>query len=400
MRQETDPADLARHASRAVGEATAVDRCLVAVVEDGVLSVRGDWQAPGVDLPAVPPSGALPAALAGLLTEDGDGFGLPVEVDDVDADARLTAADANAVRRALGVRALGLVPLRAGRQHVGWLVVASEQPRSWSERVLTVCRGVAADLGTNLVQVQLYDQQRESVQRLQEIDLVRHAFVSNVSHELRTPLTSISGYVELVAEGALGPLDGPLERAIGVIARNTERLRSLVEDLLLLSAHDATSIRLDTSPLDLTPVVVDCVRTMQAATPSGDLVVDVEVPDVLPAVLGDREQLDRVVSHLVGNALKFTPDGGRVRVRLEGDHAAVRLQVSDTGIGIPVEEQHRLFERFFRSTLSQQAEIQGAGLGLALAHTIVGLHGGTLEVSSARGTGTTVTVELPVAAAS
>ena len=237
-----------------------------------------------------------------------------------------------------------------------------------------------------------------SMRRLRELDRAKDAFISNVSHELRTPLTSISGYVELISDGELGELSPGLAQAVDVIGRNTGRLRSLVEDLLTLSAYDASEVRLDRTNLDLAALLSECHGALVPLLVRRELDVRVQPAPDLRRIEADRTQLERVVLNLMSNAVKFTPDGGRVLVRAENAGENVVVTVEDSGIGIPADEQERLFSRFFRSSLSMSAEIQGTGLGLALTKTLVEQHGGSVSLTSAEGVGTTVTVRLPVTA--
>ncbi|HSK33688.1 MAG TPA: HAMP domain-containing sensor histidine kinase, partial [Propionicimonas sp.] len=212
---------------------------------------------------------------------------------------------------------------------------------------------------------------------------------------LRTPRTSIVGYLEMLAEGGLGPLDEGVSRGVGIIERNVHRLRDLVEDLLTLSAYDAAQVQLDRQPIDLADVVADCLQTLVPTTDAKGLDVTVVRSPGLPLVPADRTQIERVVLNLLSNAAKFSRDGGSVTVRLRPDGSDVMMSVVDHGIGIPAVEQAQLFSRFFRSSLAMAGEIQGTGLGLALVQTIVEWHDGTVEVTSAEGVGSTVTVRLP-----
>lgn len=395
LRQDLDSAQLLRRAVRALGVATRADRCQVYLVNAADEQPDlGDWYADHLDLPVPVPYVDLPQALVRLL-QVAEVSRKPVAVDDVENDSLLTAGDARDVVTALGVRGVLATPMRVGIHLVGWVFVESVTPRAWSDREVVLCEGLAHDLGAVLLQVQAYEQQRESMRRLTELDRAKDAFISNVSHELRTPLTSISGYLELIMDRSVGDLPADLVQSLEVINRNTGRLRALVEDLLSLSAYDSDEAEMDPVPTDLGSVVVDSHRQMLPQLAHRRLEVEVRVTPGLPRVSADREQLHRAVSNLLSNAVKFTPDGGAVRVLVEAGNEGVVLRVSDTGIGIPVDEQPRLFSRFFRSSLAVRAQKQGTGLGLALAKTIVEQHGGTIALVSAEGRGTTVTVTLP-----
>ena len=195
----------------------------------------------------------------------------------------------------------------------------------------------------------------------------------------------------------MGTLTDDVSQGIAIIERNVGRLRSLVEDLLALSAYDAEQVNLDMRPLDLAAVVAECQQTLAPSTHAKQLEVVVVTDADLPAVIGDRTQLERVVLNLLNNAVKFSHDGEAVTVRLGREDDEVVMRVIDRGIGIPLAEQDRLFSRFFRSSLSVADEIQGTGLGLALVQSVVEWHDGTVEIESAEGEGTTVVVRLPAA---
>ena len=167
-----------------------------------------------------------------------------------------TPAGAGEILDSLGVRALAAVPVAVGDEVVGWLLLQSVEPRGWQSREFAIGQGISHDLVVSLMQVQAFEQQRESVRRLEELDRAKDAFISTVSHELRTPLTSIVGYLELINDGGMGPIDGGLSATMGIIERNVGRLRSLVEDLLTLSAYDSEQVRLDLTRVDLSDLVV------------------------------------------------------------------------------------------------------------------------------------------------
>ena len=397
LRQDLDSAQVVNRAAESVGQATMVDRCDVILVDaDRYSAVRGSWCA-SEEAAALPQPASfvdLPEPLAALLLEAAQRL-MPLQVAHVQQDDRLDEAGAAEVVEALGVLALAAVPIAVGDEVVGWLLLSSVRPRGWQAREIAICQGVSHDLVASLVQVQAFEQQRESVRRLEELDRAKDAFISTVSHELRTPLTSIVGYLEMMSEGGMGALDDDVAQGIGIIQRNVGRLRSLVEDLLALSAYDAEQVNLDMRPLDLALVVADCQQTLAPSTHAKQLEVAVVTDPGLPSVLGDRTQLERVVLNLVNNAVKFSHDGGTVTVRLHAEDDEVVMRVIDRGIGIPVAEQDRLFSRFFRSSLAVADQVQGTGLGLALVQSVVEWHDGTVEVESAEGEGTTVVVRLP-----
>jgi len=388
---------LVNRAAESVGRAIGVDRCDVLPVDSHrYSSVQGTWSGSD-DVARLPHARSfldLPEPLTTLLIEAAQQRE-PLQIEHVDDDPRLGREAAAEIVDALGVRAVAAVPVAMGDEVVGWVIVQSVVPRSWEPRELAVCSGLSHDLVSSLMQVRSFEQQRESMQRLQELDRAKDSFVSTVSHELRTPLTSIVGYLEVMNDGALGDLPKGVAVGLSVIERNAVRLRDLVEDLLTLSAYDAEVVRLDRQRVNLVGLVRECQQECVPLADDKRVALRLLAESGLPSVLVDRAHLERVVHNLIGNAVKFSRPGGRVTVRLGADDDHVVLSVADTGIGIPADEQEQVFARFYRSTLSMADEIQGAGLGLALVRTVVEWHGGTVEVESVEDEGTTVTVRLP-----
>jgi len=237
----------------------------------------------------------------------------------------------------------------------------------------------------------LSDQNR----RLLELDRLKDEFLSLVSHELRTPLTSIRGYLDLVLDEEAGELNPEQRRFLKAVERNSGRLLRLVGDLLFVAQADAGRLTLERAKVDVAALAADCV---EAARPVADQrSIELHLAAVpVPALVGDRGRLAQVLDNLVSNALKFTPEGGRVEVRTSVTDDYVRIEVEDSGIGIPAEEQPRLFERFFRAASATEQAIPGTGLGLAIVKAIVEAHAGRIEVVSAPGKGTTFLVELPL----
>ena len=240
------------------------------------------------------------------------------------------------------------------------------------------------------------EREHASVLRLEEVDHVKQELVSNVSHELRTPITSISGYAELLGDGALGELNPEQEDAVHRIERNTTRLGLLVEDLLTLARAESGRLELERVELDLRTVLDDARELLDELLRGRSLELLLDITTEPVPVLGDPRALERVVMNLLSNAVKFTPDGGQVSVSVHRVAEGGALVVGDTGMGISTADQEQLFSRFFRSAAATEQAIQGTGLGLSIVHAIVTQHGGTATVDSAPGRGTTVRVVLPL----
>jgi signal transduction histidine kinase len=246
----------------------------------------------------------------------------------------------------------------------------------------------------SVTRARLLEVEREHVAQLRGLDRMKDDFVALVSHELRTPLTSIRGYTELLLDAED---DDQHRQFLEVIDRNAERLLSLVSDLLLIAEIQSGKLNLELAELHLGELVDEAGASARPTAAASEIELTVSA-DVDVCVLGDRSRLGQVLDNLISNAIKFTRPGGRVEISLSSEGGIARVDVSDTGIGIPEQEQARVFGRFFRSSAAREAAIKGTGLGLAITHGIVESHGGAIAFRSTPGVGTTFTVKLPLLA--
>jgi PAS domain S-box-containing protein len=226
-----------------------------------------------------------------------------------------------------------------------------------------------------------------------ELERAKSEFLSSVSHELRTPLTSILGYAALLREDTAGVVDA--SNHIDVIERNAGRQLRLVEDLLSIARIQAGEFEIERQPLDLAEPVRLGVQAMRPAAREAGLRLEMDCTG-RARVLGDADRLDQVLANLLTNAIKFTPTGGRVEVRLATTPDEAVLTVTDTGPGIQPQDRARLFERLFRSDDVKKLQVSGAGLGLAIARSIVEAHDGTIEVAAAEDGGARFEIALPL----
>jgi PAS domain S-box-containing protein len=241
-----------------------------------------------------------------------------------------------------------------------------------------------------------YEHERANAARLRSLDQAKDDFIATVSHELRTPLTSLSGYLELMLDGDAGTVSEQQHLMLATMAKNAGRLRSLIEDLLLINQMDAGSLQLDLEPTALAGLIRRAVDSVAGLARSRDQRIEVDAEPSLGTVRADAAHLERAIRGLVSNAVKFSPDGGVVRVGGRRLSADVEVSVTDDGVGIDEADLPRLFDRFFRTSQATTAAVQGAGLGLTISRRIVEEHGGTIEVASKPGQGSTFTVRLPL----
>ncbi len=229
----------------------------------------------------------------------------------------------------------------------------------------------------------------------QELDKIKTEFVANVSHELRTPLTSIKGFVETLLDGALEePETG--RHFLEIINEETDRLNRLLNDLLSLSGVEAKEPKIQKVPLDLEKIIYHKVSILSPQASEKNLALKVEIERPLPMIEADEDLIGQLMINLIDNAIKYTPEGGRIEIKAASQDEKIRVTVSDTGIGIPAESIPRLFERFYRVDKARSREMGGTGLGLAIVKHILEIHGGKIEVKSRVGQGSTFTFHLPV----
>jgi PAS domain S-box-containing protein len=303
-----------------------------------------------------------------------------------------------------GLTALVHAAQEHGRDVRDWTYVAADGRRRTVAVAVTPRtddRGVHAGwnfVGTDMTEARATERMKDQ-------------FVSLISHELRTPLSSILGYLELVMDPDSEPLTDEQRQYLTTVERNAHRLLRLVGDLLFTAQVEAGRFTLQPEDVDLAAVVRAAEETARVAAAAAGVEVTVDVPEGGLVVPGDAVRLGQACDNLVSNAVKFTPAGGRVALSLcaawqtpdgeVGDDArpgsvpVARLSVSDTGVGIPAGEQGQLFTRFFRASTAQRNAVPGVGLGLSITKAITTAHGGTLDMASTEGEGTTFTLTLP-----
>ena len=225
---------------------------------------------------------------------------------------------------------------------------------------------------------------------------MRREFVANVSHELRTPLTNIRSYAETIAENA-GEMPPAMEKKfLTVILNESDRMTHIVQDLLTLSRLDAGDAELVLSRFPFEDAIESVVRANALNAKQRGHELTYVPPESLPLIVGDRSRLEQVMMNIIGNSVKYTPDGGHIRVTAGSTEGMVWMEVCDDGIGIPEKDRAHIFDRFYRVDKARSRESGGTGLGLSIALEIVQRHQGQLALAPHQGPGTTVRLELPV----
>jgi len=258
----------------------------------------------------------------------------------------------------------------------------------------------------------------EANERLKELDRVKSNFLAMVSHELRTPLTSIIGYAEMLHEGMAGELNAEQREYVGTIMEKGETLLSMISSLLDISRIEAGKLRLALSEVSLSELAATAASTVLPQAAKKKLAFSQQLADNLPSLSADRDKVRQILINLLANAVKFTPDNGSVRLEIDryfgvrhsvqmasdadsvferGDEDFVRIRVTDTGIGIPADQQSKIFDSFYQVDSSSTREFGGTGLGLAIVKSFVESHRGEVWVESRMGEGSTFIVLLPTA---
>jgi len=223
---------------------------------------------------------------------------------------------------------------------------------------------------------------------LKKAENMRRDFVANVSHELRTPVTIIKGYAETLLDGTLQSDPARAIRFVEIISNHSERLTNLVNDILTLSSLESKEAILELNPLDVSGTISKgCTLLRERAEAKNISIINETTGGDLPRVMADQGRLEQVVVNLLENAIKYTPDGGSIRLLTEDTESYIKVSVADTGIGIPFKDLPRIFERFYRVDEARTREQGGTGLGLAIVKHIVQLHGGAVSVTSLPGQG-------------
>ncbi|MCW5777051.1 MAG: hypothetical protein KIS87_11480 [Phycisphaeraceae bacterium] len=234
----------------------------------------------------------------------------------------------------------------------------------------------------------------EDVTQQRVADAARNAFVAQASHELRTPLTNIRLYVEQLLDGEPTPADRA--QAINVIHQESRRLERIVSDMLSVAEIEAGQLRIVEDDVRLDALFAELEADYRAQAEEKKLDLRFDLPPKLPVIQGDRDKIALALHNLIGNALKYTPAGGTVRVVVADDEENFTVDVVDTGIGIAPEDAERVFDKFYRAKDRRVAELTGTGLGLALAREVIRLHGGDVTVQSELDKGSTFSLSIPM----
>ncbi len=298
------------------------------------------------------------------------------------------------------MRSLLVVPLIAHDRILGALAIDSVAYAAFTpdhERILSIA---ASQVAAAIDNARLYQEAREQAKNLaaanhelKVLDSLRDELVQNLSHELRTPLSFVKGYVGLMREGDLGPVTDQQIDALSIIDRKSSTISRLISDIMTLETLDSASLHL--SQIDLRQMALQAITGAELTQKSGVVTFDRAIPDEPLPIIGDADRLNQVLDNLIGNAIKFSPDGGCIGIRAWNGQDECCVSVRDEGIGIPPDKLPYIFERFYQVDGSARRRFGGAGLGLAIVRRIVEAHKGRVQVESQPGQGSRFFVFLP-----
>jgi signal transduction histidine kinase len=317
-----------------------------------------------------------------------------INIGDIEADADVPPATL-AAGRALGYKSLLAVPMLRGGAAIGSIGVASRSARPFTDKQAALLGTFADQAVIAIENVRLFQELRARTDELEVANRHKSEFLANMSHELRTPLNAVIGFSEVLLERMFGELNDKQAEYLHDILSSGRHLLSLINDILDLAKIEAGRMELDLGAFDL-PIALDNALTLvrERATRHG-IGLDLAVDRQLGTLVGDERKIKQVLLNLLSNALKFTPEGGKVIVRAVRAAGAVEISVSDTGIGIAHDDQEAIFEEFRQVGTDYARKREGTGLGLALSKRFVELHGGVLWVTSEVGRGSTFTLSIP-----
>ncbi len=293
-------------------------------------------------------------------------------------------------------------PVKWGERLIGVLscFTSANKQHVFGQEDIRLLQSFAQQVAITVENARLFqiEQQRvrelaKALERQKELDRLKSEFIQNVSHELRTPLALIRGYAEMLNRGALGELNPEQKESVDVISRRANSLSELVENLTTIL--EAENRPLELTPVDLAEISRQVLADFQRLADQRQIKLQSDIPTEATTVMGDVSHLRRVLDNLLSNALKFTPAGGTVSLRLRQKSRGLNLEVSDTGIGIPPEKLPRIFERFYQVDGTVRRRYGGTGIGLAVVKEIVENHGGQVGVTSQPDRGSAFVIWLP-----
>jgi signal transduction histidine kinase len=289
-----------------------------------------------------------------------------------------------------------IVPVARENRVIGIITLECDEVNGFDLEALNFVVRLADHAAVSIANAQLYEEVKRANQYKSE-------FVSIVAHELKLPMTSIKGYSDLLVKGAAGQPNETQLQFLNVIRSNVDRMNTLVSDLLDISRIEAGRLKLDIRPVAMQVVIEETLRTLRKHIEDKEQTLEVDVPESLPNVMGDKSRLIQVLANLVSNAYKYTPSGGRIMIEVRPDGVSddgksfLVCRVRDTGVGMSLEDLEKLGQKFFRAGDQRVRDVPGHGLGFSIAKNLVEMQGGKIEIQSVLNEGSTFSFTVPVA---
>jgi signal transduction histidine kinase len=294
-----------------------------------------------------------------------------------------------------GYRAILTVPLLLEEQIIGALGVSRKTVGEFAPESVRLLTTFATQSALAIQNARLFRELADKSRQLEVASQHKSEFLANMSHELRTPLNAIIGFSEVLAEGMFGEVNEKQTEYLRDILESGQHLLSLINDILDLAKIEAGRMDLELTDFDLPQAILNALTLVRERAGRRGIALHHAVDQRLGQVRGDERKIKQVLLNLLSNALKFTPEGGRVDVRANLGDGMAEISVTDTGVGIAPEDQEAVFEEF-RQVGTAAKKVEGTGLGLALSRKFIELHGGRIWVKSKVGMGSTFTFTIPV----
>jgi signal transduction histidine kinase len=322
--------------------------------------------------------------------------GEPVQVRDI-IDQSVYQSHVREILVRLGYRSLLAVPLLRENRLLGGLSFLRKSPGEFAQPMIDVLKTFATQSTLAIQNARLFREIEDKGRQLEIASRHKSEFLANMSHELRTPLNAIIGFSEVLSERMFGEVNEKQAEYLADIQESGRHLLSLINDILDLSKIEAGRMELEPSEFDLPGAIENTLILVRERAQRRAITLERAIDGRLGTIRADERKVKQVLLNLLSNALKFTPEGGRIDVRAKVEDSVAEISVSDTGVGIAPEDQETVFEEF-RQVGTAAKKVEGTGLGLAISRKIIELHGGRIWVQSQVGSGSTFTFTLPLAA--
>jgi signal transduction histidine kinase len=315
-----------------------------------------------------------------------------VDIPDIRVDREYTL---EALAKAAAYRSVVAVPMLLEGKPIGVITVTGAEAGAFSQRQIELLQTFADQAVIAVENARLFQEIEDKSRQLEAASRHKSEFLANMSHELRTPLNAIIGFSEVLSERMFGELNDKQDEYLRDIHGSGQHLLSLINDILDLSKIEAGRMELEPTDFDLPAAIENAVTLVRERAGRRGIALHQAADERLGQIRGDERKIKQVLLNLLSNALKFTPEGGRIDVRAGVMDGMAEVSVADTGIGIAPEDQDAVFEEF-RQVGTAARKVEGTGLGLALSRKFIELHGGKIRVESEVGAGSTFTFTLPL----